>query len=157
MDPILMDVWTNNATLATAPPIAGGPAQPGGAPSEGAPVGPGQGGQPAQPPGFGNQFLLFIFLMFVVLILVQVFAGRKDKKRRAEMLANLKRYDKVQTVGGVIGTVSDVRDAEVIVKVDESNNTKIRFARSAIQQVLKSSASGGSEQAADVEPEKVGA
>jgi preprotein translocase subunit YajC len=43
----------------------------------------------------------------------------------------------VQTIGGVIGTIVEVKDAEVVVKIDETTNTKIRFARSAIQQVLE--------------------
>ena len=35
------------------------------------------------------------------------------------------------------GTVVEAKDDEVLVKVDESSNTKIRFARSAIHQVIE--------------------
>jgi len=52
------------------------------------------------------------------------------------MLAALKKGDKVQTAGGILGTVVEVRDSEVVVKVDENANTRLRFARSAIQAVL---------------------
>ena len=45
----------------------------------------------------------------------------------------------MQTVGGIIGTVAEVKGDEVVVKIDESTNTKIRVVRSAIQQVLKKS------------------
>ena len=37
-------------------------------------------------------------------------------------------------------TVADVRDDEVIVKVDDATNTRIHFMKSAVQQVLKSAA-----------------
>jgi preprotein translocase subunit YajC len=46
----------------------------------------------------------------------------------------------VQTIGGVLGTVVDVRDNEVLVKVDETNNVKIRFNRTAIKEVLQDAA-----------------
>ena len=52
------------------------------------------------------------------------------------MLDNMKRGDRIQTIGGILGTVVEVREGEVVVKVDESNNTKIKFSRSAIQRVV---------------------
>ena len=59
-----------------------------------------------------------------------------EKKKRDQMLAELKKGARIQTIGGILGTVLDVRDSEVLVKVDESTNTKMRFARSAIHRVL---------------------
>ena len=56
------------------------------------------------------------------------------------MLDALKKNDRVQTIGGVLGTVVDVRDNEVLVKVDETNNVKIRFNRTAIKEVLQDAA-----------------
>jgi preprotein translocase YajC subunit len=44
---------------------------------------------------------------------------------------------KVMTIGGIKGTVTDVREDEVVVKVDESSNTKMRFTRGAIQKVVE--------------------
>ncbi len=125
-----------------APPIAG----PGGDGSDGIPTqgapGNGLGGQApqgqAQPSPFGNIIWLFLGL-FLVMIVMQVFSGRKEKKRRSEMLGGIARHDRVQTVGGIIGTVAEVKGDEIVVKVDESTNTKVRVIRSAIQQVLKKS------------------
>ena len=48
------------------------------------------------------------------------------------MIQSLKKNDKVRTIGGIIGIVVDVKDDEVTLKVDESNNTKIKVAASAI-------------------------
>jgi preprotein translocase subunit YajC len=52
------------------------------------------------------------------------------------MVQSLKKNDRVQTIGGMLGTIIDVKDDEVLVKVDESNNTKIWFIASAISRVL---------------------
>ena len=79
----------------------------------------------------------FPVLLFVGVFYFFLFRGpRKERQWHAEMLRNLKRSDRVQTVGGVLGTVVDVRDQEVILKVDETNNIKMRFNRSAIKAVL---------------------
>jgi preprotein translocase subunit YajC len=50
-------------------------------------------------------------------------------------------------VGGIIGTVVDLTSTEMVLRVDESSNTRIRFARSAVQQVLRE----GKAASADVE------
>ena len=56
-----------------------------------------------------------------------------------QLLSSLKKQDRVLTIGGLIGTVVEVRDDEVVLKIDENANTRARFTKNAIQQVLKSS------------------
>jgi preprotein translocase subunit YajC len=82
------------------------------------------------------------YMLYAVLIVGMIFvftssgsANRKEQKRHKEMLANLKRGDRVQTIGGILGSVVEARDSEVVVKIDESNNTKIRVVRDAIKKV----------------------
>ena len=48
------------------------------------------------------------------------------------MVQSLRKNDRVRTIGGIIGTVVDVKDDEVTLKIDESNNTKIKILSSAI-------------------------
>ena len=52
------------------------------------------------------------------------------------MVSSLKNNDRVRTIGGIFGTVLDVRDDEIILKIDEATNTKIRVIPSAIATVL---------------------
>jgi len=102
--------------------------------SQALPPAPGADGvQQPQAPGIGG-FLLPLALMMGVIMLFSMGSGRKEKKKRAEMLSQLSKGVTVQTVGGVKGTVMEVRDGadEVVVKVDEKSNTSMRFARSAI-------------------------
>lgn len=84
------------------------------------------------------------FKQFFPIILIVVFfwwilsRGRsKERQRYEKMLNALKKNDRVQTIGGILGTVVDVRGDEVVVKVDEANNVKIRFNRTAIKEVLQ--------------------
>ena len=90
----------------------------------------------APPPGGGMTMWIFLLLIIVVMWVFMFSGQRKEKKKRAAMLAAMQKGNKVQTVGGILGTVVEVRDDEVVVKVDENANTRLRFARSAIQAVL---------------------
>ena len=57
---------------------------------------------------------------------------RKKKQQHRQMVQTLQKNDRVRTIGGIIGVVVDVRDDEITLKVDESNNTKIKVISSAI-------------------------
>ena len=87
------------------------------------------------PPWWANQFIPII-LIIVVFYLFLWRTKRKEDTKRKDMLGQLKKGDRVQTIGGILGTVVEVRDSEVLLKVDETSNTKIRFSRSAIHRVL---------------------
>lgn len=87
----------------------------------------------------GFPWLLPMLLLGLLLWIVLVFRGQsKERKKQQAMLTGLKKGDKVQTVGGIIGTLVELRDDEVLVKVDENANTRLRFARNAIKTVLDS-------------------
>ena len=80
-------------------------------------------------------FLAAIAAMAAFMIFSSMF-GRKDKKQRQQLLDNLKKNDRVMTIGGMIGSVVSTTPEEVVLKVDESANVKITFVRSAIKTVL---------------------
>lgn len=96
-------------------------------------------GAPAQQPS-PTGGMLFLLLPLVLLVALMVFGSmsqRKEQRRRRELLASVQRNDRVQTIGGVIGTVAELTDDEIVLRVDEASNTRVRFARSAVQQVLR--------------------
>ena len=92
----------------------------------------------AQPPPTGPDWTLpLIFILLLVVLWIFLMGGqRREKKRRTAMLESLNKGDKVQTVGGILGTIVEIRDDEIVVKVDENTNTRMRFSRSAVQSVL---------------------
>jgi len=83
---------------------------------------------------------MFTFIMFAVLFVLMYFmlfrGPKKQRAQQAKLISSLKKNDRVRTIGGIFGTVIDVRDDEVTLKIDESNNTKIRVAPEAISRVL---------------------
>lgn len=139
----------------TSPPPPGAGATPpppgGGQPLTGAtpPGGPAPGGASRDP--FGGMFFPLLLVLLITMITFTVLGQRRDKKKRATLLKSVKKHDRVQTVGGVIGSIVEVKTDTVVLKVDETSNTRITFARSAVQQVLSGGANGDK-----IEPPTVG-
>ncbi len=75
---------------------------------------------------FGLIILIFYFLI--------IRPQKKRDKEARDMLAAMKKGDKVVTIGGIRGTVAVVKESTVIIKVDD--NTRIEFSKNAISQIL---------------------
>ena len=77
-----------------------------------------------------------MFLLIGLLIAMFVFSSRSRKKqetKRREMLDAIKKGDTVTSIGGIIGTVIELRERDLIIKVDDT--TRIKLARWAIRAI----------------------
>lgn len=83
-----------------------------------------------------SPFLAIGILFYLLLILPE----RKKARELEQMLKNLKKNDRVVTSGGILGTVviAGKDSSEVVLRIDDSNNTRIHILRSAIVRVLAS-------------------
>ena len=81
---------------------------------------------------FGSSQFIFIGLMVLVMYMLFFRGPRKKQQQHKQMVQTLQKNDRVRTIGGIIGTVVDIKDDEITLKVDESNNTKIKILSSAI-------------------------
>lgn len=88
--------------------------------------------RPASP---WSSFLL-IAAMFVLMYFVLFRGPRKKQQQQRQMMQSLRKNDKVRTIGGIIGTIIDIKDDEITLKVDESNNTKIKITPAAVSKRL---------------------
>jgi len=86
-------------------------------------------------PSLFNPQMIFLIGAMVLFFVFMGRGKRKTEAKRKEMLAALKKGDKVTTIGGIVGTVLEVRDDEVTIKIDENSNTRMRFARWAVRGV----------------------
>lgn len=97
----------------------------------------------AQAPGASGQdpttSLLMNVLPFVLIIGVFYFLmirpQQKRQKETRKMLDAMKKGDKVLTSSGIHGTISEIQDNIVVLQVAE--NTRIRFEKVAVTNVLK--------------------
>ena len=75
-----------------------------------------------------------MLMMFAVLFYFIVMRPQqRERKKREQLLGQLKKNDKVLTVGGIIGTIADLSNdgSRVTLRVDDG--TRIKFTRSSIQ------------------------
>ena len=76
--------------------------------------------------------MILMGALFLMMYLMLFRGPRKKQQQQQQMIASLKKNDRVRTIGGIHGTVMEVKGDEVVLKIDESNNTRIRVSTSAI-------------------------
>ena len=96
-----------------------------------------EGGAPQEGAG-GMLWLYMIPAALIIMWFLMVSPQKKQEERLRKMLNDLEKNDKVMTVGGLIGTVHaiDKEQNEIVLKVDDANNTKIRFHLTAVSTVF---------------------
>jgi len=89
--------------------------------------------QQAQPGGSMWTSFIPIVAMIVIFYFLLIRPSQKKEKDRKKMLEAVQKGDKVITVGGIYGTVVNVKPEEGIIVLKIGDGTKVDFAKSAIQ------------------------
>ena len=85
---------------------------------------------PAGQPGGGASMWIMLILIFAVMWLFMIRPQRKQQKELEKFRSELKKGDKVITAGGIYGTVAEIQDRTVLIKVD--GDVKIRVDKTSI-------------------------
>ena len=88
--------------------------------------------QAAAPAAQGSSMSMWIMLLlvFVVMWFFMIRPQRKQQKELQAFRDGLKKGDKVVTVGGIYGTVVEVKDNSLLLEVDR--DVRIRVAKSSV-------------------------
>ena len=70
--------------------------------------------------GGGLSFILMLVLIFVVMYFFMIRPQQKKQKEMNKFRDSLKKGDKVVTVGGIYGTVNDVKGNRVSLDIDKN-------------------------------------
>ncbi len=81
------------------------------------------------------QFLPLLIIMFAIMYFLIIRPQKQKEKKRLEMISNVRKQDKIVTSGGVHGVVVSVKENEVVVRVDDAKDVKLRIDKSAITSV----------------------
>ena len=79
--------------------------------------------------GSGVEQLLFFGLIFAIMYFFMIRPQIKKQKRENKFRSELKKGDKVITVGGIHGRIINVKDSFVVI---ENDGVKLKVERSAI-------------------------
>lgn len=80
--------------------------------------------------GGSMTFWIMIVLMFAIMWLFMIRPQRKQQKELEKFRSALKKGDKIVTAGGIYGTVEEVKDRSVLIKVD--GDLKLRVDKNSI-------------------------
>ncbi len=91
--------------------------------------------QGQQPTGnFFGGVLPMMIIMFVIIYFLMIRPEQKKQKNRQKMISAISKGDRVVTIGGILGTVGNVKENTVVVKTGEGTIVEVR--RGAISEVL---------------------
>jgi preprotein translocase subunit YajC len=82
-----------------------------------------------------NPMFLVLGLMILFFFVVILPAQRKQRSEAESLMTNMKKNDEVVTASGIIGIVQNIKDEEVVLKIDD--NARIRVLKSSIARILK--------------------
>jgi preprotein translocase subunit YajC len=85
-------------------------------------------------PGGDGMPLLFLIGMFVIMYFFMIRPQVKRQKEHKKLVEGLSKGDEVQTMGGLVGKITEV--GENFVKVEIAENTTVAIRRSAVEAVL---------------------
>ena len=88
-------------------------------------------------------FLLLMMVGFFYFFLIR--PQRKEQKEKEQLRNSLQKNDRVVTTGGLIGTIINVKEEEVTLRIDDQAKVKARFLRSAVSRVLQGSSTSSAE------------
>ncbi|HBS58573.1 MAG: preprotein translocase subunit YajC [Bacillota bacterium] len=69
--------------------------------------------------------------MMLLLYFLFIRPQKKEQERRQAMLSALQKGDRVITLGGMYGTIADISEKSIVLKV--ADKIEIKFAKSAVQ------------------------
>ena len=79
--------------------------------------------------------LLPLAIIFLIFYLILIRPQQKEQKEFKKLLSNLKKNDQIVTMGGIHGTIVNVKDKTFIIRVDD--NTRVEIDRTAVARVEK--------------------
>lgn len=84
----------------------------------------------------GNPLTMFVplILIFVVFYFFLIRPQKKKEETRKKMISAVTKNDRIVTIGGIHGTVTQVDESSVLAQVD--SNTKLRIDKNAIASVV---------------------
>lgn len=86
------------------------------------------------PAGQMGSLVFTIVAMILIFYFFLIRPQKKQEKETKKMLDALKKGDRIVTIGGIYGTIFNVTESTVVIKVDD--NTKIEFSKTAVSRVI---------------------
>ncbi len=123
-------VLAQGAAAPAAQPVTAAPAA-----TQGKTTAPANGNAAPPQSAFGGLMGMLPMIIIIVAMFYLMWRGQaKERKKRETMLSAIKNGDRVVTIGGIYGTVVEVKNEGFILKI--SDNVKIEITKNAVGSVV---------------------
>ena len=122
-------VLAQGAAAPAAQPVAAAPAA-----AQGKTTAPANGNAAPPQSAFGGLMGMLPMIIIVAMFYLMWRGQAKERKKREAMLSGIKSGDRVVTIGGIYGTVAEVRNEGFLLKI--SDNVKIEVTKNAVGSVV---------------------
>lgn len=138
LDPLNLDTFALVLAQADGPPSPNQVAEGTAGTQQSDPNSGGSNNNQAAPGGVGMEMFWMLLLgMIVFMFVTSIFGSRRQKRERAAMMSALSKHDRVVTNSGMLGTIVEIKEKEVVLRVDDETNTRITMVRDAVNSVVK--------------------
>jgi len=76
-----------------------------------------------------------LILLFVIFYFMLIRPQQRQQKKRQDLLRNLKKGDRVVTIGGMYGVIKEINDNILTLRI--ADNVNVKFVRGGIDRVLQ--------------------
>ena len=94
-----------------------------------------QDGTGKKPGNLMEILVLFILPFIVIFYLFFIRPQKKEQKKRQEVLSSVEKGDKIRTIGGIFGKVTNVTDEQITLLIDENKDIKIKMMKRAVASI----------------------
>ena len=81
--------------------------------------------------GLGGSYIIMLVAMLAVFYFMLIRPENKRKKEAEQMRSSVKKGDKITTIGGIVGTVVDVKENNIVIETS-ADQVRIELAKWAI-------------------------
>ncbi len=86
--------------------------------------------------GFDPTLIIFLVLMFGLFYFLMIRPQRRRQKEHQQLMAELKRGDKVITAGGIYGVIESLSEDSIVVKVESGATMRVARGSVALKQEI---------------------
>jgi len=86
-------------------------------------------------PNLGMANIFFLVFIFAIFYFMLIRPQQKQQKKHREMINNLNKNDEIVTIGGLHGTIINVKEKTFVIRVDD--NVKVEVDKSAVSYIIK--------------------
>jgi len=79
--------------------------------------------------------LVLVVVIFAIFYFVMILPQQKQQKEYKRMLESLKKNDQVVTMGGVHGTIVNIKEKTLVIRVDD--NARLEIDKTAVARLEK--------------------